>query len=166
MTTYTVFEGHRRIASGGMPMMIAAQREANARGAILLIYDDATGRVLDVDPRADAPPPRRGRPSLGVKSREVTLLPRHWDWLARQRGGASAALRRLVEAAARADGQDPAAGRDAAYAFLSSIAGDLPGFEEMSRALFAGDMSGFAARIADWPEDIRAYALRLAGVAV
>ncbi|WP_414684760.1 DUF2239 family protein [Methylosinus sp.] len=106
----------------------------------------------------------RGRPKLGVVAREITLLPRHWDWLAAQPGGASAALRRLVETARReggADGRQRAA-REAAYRFLSAVAGDLPGYEEALRALFSGDAARFEAQMTEWPKDVRAYALRLA----
>jgi hypothetical protein len=98
-----------------------------------------------------------------VVAREVTLLPRHWEWLATQRGGASAALRRLVEEARRAnasrDRQRLAAER--AYRFIHAMAGDLPGYEAATRALFAHDWTGFADRMSEWPADIREYALRL-----
>ena len=91
-------------------------------------------------------------------AREVTLLPRHWDWLAKQPGGASVALRKLVEAARReSEGPDRArAAREAAYRFASAIGGDLPGFEEAMRALFAGNDVAFEARIEAWPSDIAA----------
>jgi len=106
----------------------------------------------------------RGRPKLGVVAREITLLPRHWDWLAAQPGGASATLRRLVETARREGGADGRvrAAREAAYRFLSALAGNLPGYEEALRALFAGDDARFEAQMAEWPKDVRAYALRLA----
>lgn len=109
----------------------------------------------------------RGRPKLGVVAREVTLLPRQWEWLAAQPGGASQVLRRLVDAARRADGGESVrrARHEAAYRFLSALAGDLPGFEEATRALFAGDGEGFEARTAGWPADIRSHALKLAGFA-
>lgn len=111
-----------------------------------------------------AAPPSRGRPRLGVIGREVTLLPRHWTWLNEQPGGASAALRRLVEEARRgSSGKDKSrALREYAYQFISTIAGDLPGFEEASRALFAGNAEGFAEHIAHWPPDVRAQAQRMA----
>lgn len=109
-------------------------------------------------------PRGRGRPKLGVVAREVTMLPRHWEWLAAQPGGASVALRKLVEEAKR-DGNGAANQRqmqEAAYRFMNAKAGDLPGFEEATRALFAGNQSKFEEQIADWPEDIRAYVLQLA----
>jgi hypothetical protein len=99
-----------------------------------------------------------------VVPKEVTLLPRHWDWLATQPGGPSAALRRLVEEAKRAnvakDRQRVAQGR--AYYFMLAIAGDLPGYEEATRALFAGDRAGLERETARWPADVREHALRLA----
>lgn len=109
----------------------------------------------------------RGRPKLGVVAREVTLLPRQWEWLAAQPGGASQVLRRLVDAARRADGGESArrSRHEAAYRFLSALAGDLPDFEEATRALFAGNGEGFAARTAEWPADIRSHARKLAGFA-
>lgn len=106
----------------------------------------------------------RGRPKLGVVGREVTLLPRHWEWLARQSGGASQALRRLVDEARRSDGGQTRTkvAREASYRFLSTMAGDLPGFEEVIRALFSGDGEAFADRMAGWPPDVRNHAVKLA----
>ncbi|MBW9071282.1 DUF2239 family protein [Agrobacterium pusense] len=106
----------------------------------------------------------RGRPKLGVVAREVTLLPRQWEWLAEQSGGASATLRRLVEEARKGAAlrQQWQAAQDAAYQFMHAIAGDLHGYEEATRALFADDRPALKKRVAAWPEDIRTYALRLA----
>lgn len=178
----TVFAGHRRLARGPLravvPALAAAARAEPA--APLLVFDDATGRVVDVDLRGgeadilarlpgqakdEQPAPRgRGRPKLGVVAREVTLLPRHWDWLAAQPGGASVALRRLVDAARRSGGEEERrrAARDAAYRFMSAMAGDLPLFEEAARALFAGDTARFRETIAGWPADIGDHAASLA----
>jgi hypothetical protein len=101
---------------------------------------------------------------LGVVAREVTLLPRHWDWLNSQPGGASVALRKLVELARRTSGDRDRvrAAQESAYSFMSAIAGNLPGFEEATRALFAYDRRRFSELIASWPEDIRDYAIKLA----
>src|SRR6266852_1981575 len=119
----TAFEGHRRIAWGPLPEVTSAVQ--NAAGPVF-IYDDATGRIVDLDPRGIpeevAEEPRgRGRPKLGVVAREVTLLPRHWDWLSTQPGGASVALRKLVEAARRTSGDSDRrrASQEAAYHFMS-----------------------------------------------
>lgn len=180
MSGHVVFEGDRRIAAGSrLEAAVAAQaRLAQAPEAALLIFDPE-GRQVDFDLRGgpwdialrlgegEAAPRGRGRPKLGVTAREVTLLPRHWEWLAAQPGGASVALRKLVEAARReSEGPDRRrAARDAAYRFASVMAGDRQGFEDMSRALFAGDAAGFEARIADWPGDIAEHLRRLAGEA-
>jgi hypothetical protein len=187
-SNFTAFHGQRRLASGPLPEVALAVRRAEGKATeAILIFSDATGRAIDLDVRGKdeevlarlpetaeanpvpepAPPdePRgRGRPKLGVVAREVTLLPRHWDWLNGQPGGASVALRKLVEAARRANGDRDRhrAARDAAYHFMSAMAGNLPHFEEASRLLFADDSSGFAGRIADWPADIRDHIVKLA----
>ena len=101
----------------------------------------------------------RGRPRLGVAAREVTLLPRHWEWLAAQPGGASVALRKLVEVA-RKESEDTDRVRRAqavAYKFMSTMAGHEAGFEEASRALFAGNQLGFEAHVANWPTDVQVH---------
>lgn len=179
--TFTAFEGHRRIASGELET-VARALEAASDGLVRQVFDDRTGRPVDLDLRSgpeaaaadyraregapEAPPARagRGRPRLGVVPREVTLLPRHWDWLAAQPGGASAALRRLVDEARRthagADQQREA--REAAYRVMSALAGDLPGFEAASRALFAGDLASLKEIAAAWPPDVADYVGHLA----
>ncbi|AKM32239.1 hypothetical protein AB870_22180 [Pandoraea faecigallinarum] len=108
-------------------------------------------------------PKGRGRPKLGVVAREVTLLPRHWDWLAEQRGGASVALRKLIDEARRNNAERDLQRRaqERAYSFMSTMAGDLPQFEEASRALFAHDLDALKLRIAEWPEDVRTHLMRL-----
>lgn len=163
---YVVFRGQSRVAAGSrLEAALTAHGLIGEAGGLIF---DAAGRSVDFDlsggPDAVAarlaPPaetPRgRGRPKLGVVAREVTLLPRHWDWLSAQPGGASVALRKLVEAARRAsEGPDRIrAAREAAYRFASAIGGDLPSFEDAMRALFAGDEAGFEARISGWPADI------------
>lgn len=117
---------------------------------------------------APAAPRGRGRPKLGVVAREVTLLPRHWTWLNAQPGGASVALRKLVESARRGngDGDRRRAGQEATYRFMHAIAGDQPGFEAAARALFAGDLGKLEDAIADWPHDIREHATMLAARAL
>jgi hypothetical protein len=183
----TAFDGGRLLAAGPLlAVALAVKRtlDANAE-APLLVFDDATGRVIDLDLRGSdaeiatrlgqepqygpttppAEPNGRGRPKLGVVGREVTLLPRQWEWLAAQPGGASVTLRKLVEGARRS-GESKNKMRQAqgaAYAFMTTMAGNLPGYEEATRALFANDRAKFEVQIADWPADIRAYALRLAG---
>ncbi|TAJ70714.1 MAG: DUF2239 family protein [Phenylobacterium sp.] len=178
---FTAFADHRLVATGDIEVVARALASGGDSSGSVLIFD-ATGRPVELDLRhgpehavadyrartapIDAPPARqgRGRPKLGVVAREVTLLPRHWDWLASQPAGASAALRRLVEEARRAgDGpQRERQAREAAYRVMSALAGDLPGFEEASRALFAGDMEGLRSLAAAWPTDVRDVVMRLA----
>jgi hypothetical protein len=171
----TAFAGARRIASGDLKeVALKAKRAADRGAAPVLIFDDLTGEIIEMDFRGSpsdiverlAEPATRGpgRPRLGVIAREVTLLPRHWDWLGMQPGGASVALRKLVEEARLANaGKDRVRlAQNAAYRFMTTIAGDAPGFEEALRALFAGNREGFEARIAAWPAGIRQHANKLA----
>lgn len=190
--TCTAFDGARLLSTGALPDVALAVKKASEAGALgpLLAFDDMTGKIVDLDLRgstadvvarlsmppnaasggeneaeeAMAEPRGRGRPKLGVIGREVTLLPRHWEWLASQPGGASIALRKLVEEARRsgAEKEKRRLAQEAAYRFMSAMAGDLPGFEEAARALFADDRARFAREIGNWPEAVRAYASRLA----
>jgi hypothetical protein len=185
--SYTAFAGIRRIASGPLAS-VAAETKAVLDGgedAPILILDDETCRVVDVDFRGTIEDVRKrlqeptatpadkqeargpGRPKLGVVAREVTLLPRHWEWLNAQPGGASVALRKLVEEARRGNESKDRIrqAQDALYQFMSTLAGDEAGFEEASRALFAGDWKLFMALIQLWPKDVRSHAERLAGSA-
>ena len=179
-TRCTAFEGHRRIATGLPEDVAQAVRRAMDEGSVQspLILDDATGYPLEFDlrgsvdevlarlrPAAEIATPRGpGRPKLGVVAREVTLLPRHWDWLGRQPGGASVTLRRLVEEARRAGSAKEQARQasEAADRTMRTLAGDLPGFEEASRAFWRGERATFDQLTADWPTDVRQHLLQLA----
>jgi hypothetical protein len=181
--TFTAFTGQRRIATGDIRSVLTAIKRQPASAGQVLIFSDQSGAQhefdlegseaevlarLENDPTLapSVPPPARsgpGRPRLGVVSREVSLLPRHWEWLERQPGGASASIRRLVEHAKKSGARGERA-REARYAagkFMWGIAGDLPNFEEASRALYAKDQARLEELIASWPEDIRAHALHL-----
>ncbi|AVO42902.1 DUF2239 family protein [Simplicispira suum] len=171
--TLTAFVGFERIAKGSRKEVFAQLRQYSG-SAPLLIFDDTNGALVDLDLREPAQEPTAaeaprsvGRPKLGVVAREVTLLPRHWDWLGRQPGGASVALRRLVEEARRIHhGRDTVReAREAAYRFMTAMAGSLEGFEEAARALFAGDQERFLALVAVWPEDVGTYLQGLAAAA-
>lgn len=173
--TYTAFVGTHRLASGPLAQVAVAVGHAKSDTPVL-IFSDCTGRAFDLDTRGSdaeiserySPPPvaprGRGRPRLGVVAREVTLLPRHWDWLNAQPGGASVTLRKLVDDARRAGGDQHLVKKahEAAYTFMHALAGNLPNYEEATRALFAGDRARFEQLIARWPHDIRQHATALA----
>ncbi|HTC97683.1 MAG TPA: DUF2239 family protein [Bradyrhizobium sp.] len=183
---FTAFEGQRRLASGPIADVALAIKGATRPAASpIAIFSDTTGRPIDLDLRGSnaevlarlsamspviteeavpSEPRGRGRPKLGVVAREVTLLPRHWEWLGAQPGGASVALRKLVEEARKTNGDRDRhrTARDAAYHFMSAMAGNLPNFEEASRALFADDRRRFTSLIAAWPADVRDHVVKLA----
>lgn len=178
---FSAFVGHDLALRGTMEAVVRCckQRLEAGEQRLFAIFDESTGARLDIDfsgsedealarladhpllaPATTAPRPRgRGRPKLGVVSREVSLLPSHWEWLSQQRGGASATLRRLVMEARRGDqGAERIRHLEGAvHRFIWDMAGDLPGFEEASRAFFARDYARFEDLIAPWPTDIRAH---------
>jgi hypothetical protein len=159
--TYTAFRGERRVAAGPLGRIREWVKDNGEEG--LLIFEDETGKQVDFNFREAESAPGPGRPKLGVVAREVTLLPRHWEWLERQPSGASAALRRLVDQARNTPEQRERMGREAAGRFLTAVAGNYPDYEEVTRALWQGDRERMAARMATWPEAVREYAARLAG---
>ena len=178
---YTAFSQGRKVEAGDLPEVVKAAKARMENEALeqVLIFDDRTGAQVDVDLNgplelllkhlpgsaepAPSSSPRPGRPKLGVTAREVTLLPRHWEWLNVQPGGASITLRKLVEEARRADtnGSSQRRGQEACYRFIVAAGGNLPGFDSAARALFAGDESGFNQATGEWPADLREYALSL-----
>jgi uncharacterized protein len=175
-STVTAFIGTDLLASGELDEVLPAlkNRFDLDRGALILTFEDRTGKQVDFDLRGTLPDvlaryrlSRRrvgpGRPKLGVVAREVSLLPRHWDWLEQQPSGASAAIRRLVdEARKRNPGeQRTRSSIEAAGRFLSAMAGNLPEYEEASRALYARNVERFDELVRDWPKDIRLHAQRL-----
>jgi hypothetical protein len=184
MPSCTAFLKNERVASGAYAnvALVVKTLQCSNPTATVLIFDDQSGKQIDFDLRgteqevvarlADHLPKSgnndavrgRGRPKLGVVAREVTLLPRHWDWLATQSGGASVALRKLVDEARRAcaDKDKNRNLHERTYHFMSAMAGNLPGFEESARALFASDWPRFRELIDAWPQDIRDHLLMLA----
>ena len=172
--TFTSFLNDTLLASGNLRTVLGAVKQLPADAGPALIFDDSTGKEIDFDlsqsvdelvAAAGCEPARTGpgRPKLGVVPREVTLLPAHWDWLADQRGGASATLRRLVDQARSNETTEQLRRRTAAATgrIMTSLAGDLPGFEEASRALYKGDLASFQVQISDWPKDIRCHLTRV-----
>jgi uncharacterized protein len=179
------FAGQRLVAAGELAeVALAVKRDLGAGENPALIFDEATSELVWLDlrgseaellrrlesgaraaPQAPQPTGRGpGRPRLGVVAREVTLLPRHWDWLSAQPGGASVALRKLVDAARRSgEASDRTRrAREAAYRFMTTVAGNEPGYEEAIRALFAGDLARFQAETGAWSQDVRDHLMRLA----
>jgi len=177
LPTYSVFLGDNRIAAGPLETILPVLKARFERGEndLVLIFDNQTGKQVDFDlpgtlaevlsraiPSAGRTGP--GRPKLGVLSREVSLLPSHWEWLEMQPNGASAALRRLVDMASK---REPAAQRarrakESTGRFLSAIAGNLPNYEEANRALYQANRPRFQALTASWPADIRHQAALMA----
>jgi len=169
---YAAFHGTRLVDRGPLRRVLATVKglPADAGGVPVSIFDEGAGREVDFDLRgsldevlqrvAPAEPKRRvGRPRLGVISREVTLLPGHWAWLDRQRGGASSTLRRLVDAALRRDENRVAPQVDATYRIMSALAGNLPGFEEAARALYGAQWDRFGQLVTAWPGSVGPYFL-------
>jgi hypothetical protein len=186
-TRCTAFAGHEKIATGDALTVARAIKPLLDAGEQrpVHIVDDSTSQPVEIDFRGDlsdvlgrlserldaqhvdaTPQDNRGpgRPKLGVVGREVTLLPRHWEWLATQQGGASVTLRRLVEEArlSRRGVDEARHAQDTTYRFMTAIAGDLPGYEEATRALYARDEQQFSAIVEDWPAGVRDHANRVA----
>lgn len=185
----TAFAGQAHIATGSLSKVALATKRIvdGGESAPILIFDNATSQPVEIDFRGAAEevlgrlserfpdagelgqgspaealdsPRRAGRPKLGVVGREVTLLPRHWDWLGTQPGGASVAIRKLVDKARKeSESKDlERKNQELVYRFIHAMAGNLVGFEEVSRALFAGNRQGFTELTEVWPRDIRDHA--------
>ncbi len=184
--TYSAFFGVRLALSAGLPALLLRVKTDLDQGELepLLIFDDLTGTQIDFDLRGSAeeivarlashpcfaaptsPAPVRmgpGRPRLGVVSREVSLLPRHWQWLEQQRGGMSVALRKLVDEARKHSGGSDVERHaiEAAGKFMWVMAGSLPNFEDASRALFAKDRPSLETLMRGWPGDIAQHVRNL-----
>jgi len=178
--TYSAFVGEELIASGPLEKMVMGVKSEFDRDAstLFLIFEDETGRQVDFDLRGTLeqvlarafPRPQKtgpGRPKLGVTSREISLLPRHWAWLEGQPHGASAALRRLIDDARKLgpDEQRSRQAKEALVRMMSAMAGNMPGYEAACRSLYAGDRAEFEHLIQIWPRDIRTYLSRRANEA-
>jgi uncharacterized protein len=167
---FLAYSGSKCICRGSLEEVRLAVNKAiadkaNQKLPTPWIFNATTGELIDIDlevPINDVPANEApiatgpGRPRLGVVAREVTLLPRHWDWLKAQPGGASVALRKLVEVARKqsSSADDARMAQAALYKFMSSMAGNLANFEEASRALFAFDKEKFLQLIEKWPTDV------------
>ena len=183
--SYSAFEEVHLLSQGALEeVVIAVKRRLKSKPeASILVFSDLTGKQMDfdlrgsekeviqrlkiyLDPGAPAAPTGPGRPKLGVVAREISLLPRHWEWLSTQSGGASAVLRRLVETEMKGTNQREKIkqAQECTYRFLSSIAGNLPHYEEVLRALFAKDKKEFKESMSGWPIDLKEHAISLSEV--
>jgi hypothetical protein len=184
--TYTAFTGHQYLFQGTLSDIVLKikKRLGKAENNTIFIFSDTTGKIIDFNfqgnerdvqkrlelyvnekvPKDDSGP---GRPKLGVVSREISLLPRHWEWLATQSGGASSILRNLVEEAKKksVNGNHVKQAQERAYKFMSAIAGDFEGYEEALRALYKRDKNNFLIQIQDWPSDVKSYVIKIANLA-
>lgn len=182
--SYSAFENHRLLATGPLePVALKIQRRLKTNpSAAVLLFSDSTGKQMDLDLRGseselmdrlkifisaentESAPSGPGRPKLGVVAREVSLLPRHWEWLATQSGGASATIRRLIEEARKnpSEKEQIRIAQERTHKFMTAIAGDLAHYEEALRALYANDKKGFQTQTREWPEDVRDHAKKLA----
>lgn len=185
----TAFAGQAHIATGSLSEVALATKRIVDSGELapILIFDNATSQPVEVDFRGAAgevlrrlserfpdggepgqghsdgtldSPRRAGRPKLGVVGREVTLLPRHWDWLGGQPGGASVAIRKLIDKARKENESKDLErkNQELVYRFIHAMAGNLTNFEEASRALFAENRQAFTELTEGWPRDIRDHA--------
>jgi hypothetical protein len=182
--TYTAFDGTTCLFRGAFQdvMLKVKQQMGRANHTSILIFSDATGKTMDFNFEGGTKDVLKrlevyvskeeqsqgslgpGRPKLGVTSREVSLLPRHWEWLATQSGGASATLRKLVDEAKKKTLAKVSLkqAQERVYRFMSVIAGDSAGYEEALRALYKRDQKGFLLHIRDWPRDIKSHVVELA----
>ena len=184
LNTYTAFEDHKILSQGFLEDVVlkVKKRLEKSPESQIVIYSDATGKSMDFNfqgsekevlkrlevyttpentTEASSGP---GRPKLGVISREVSLLPKHWEWLATQSGGASNTLRKLVE-----ENMKKTSGvltvktaQERTYKFMSVEAGDLENYEEALRALYRKDKERFTSEIKTWPRDVQKHILELA----
>lgn len=180
--TFTAFNGDELIARGALldVALKLKDRLTKNRGMSFFVFDDRTCKTVEVDLRGtkddlrnrlrdtednkESPSPGPGRPKLGVICREISLLPRHWDWLNLQPGGASSALRRLVEDAKKRNSpQDRIRmAQEVTYRFMHTMGGNLAGYEEALRSLYSRDRQKFKEHTATWPRDVRKHTWKIA----
>lgn len=181
--SYTAFLGDAILAQGNLEEVVLKIKKqmGKADHSEALLFNDSTGKVMDfnfqgtredVEKRLevyrapDSSPSRSGpgRPKLGVVSREVSLLPRHWEWLAAQPGGVSVTLRLLIEEAKKKSESSVTIKQlqERTYQVMFTLAGDLEGYEEAVRALYKKDRKNFLEHQSSWPSDVKKYILKVA----
>jgi hypothetical protein len=179
--TYTAFGNGKLIVHGGLDDVVTKIKRWYDKysNGTLLVFNDFTGKTMEFDLRGSEKEvlqkiemflpqeivvvsARPGRPKLGVVTREVSLLPQHWEWLASQPEGASAALRKLVEGAKKnlVMKESVKQVQERAYKIMSILAGDLPQYEEALRSLYRRNEENFKQHIASWSPDIKDYVMK------
>ncbi|MBC7539648.1 MAG: DUF2239 family protein [Bacteriovorax sp.] len=182
INTYTAFDGHKLFGQGDLSEIVIKIKKqlGKSDNASIIIFSDNTGKVFDFNFQGTLSDVKKrldmyiqtevpevnagaGRPKLGVISREISLLPQHWEWLATQPGGSSSTLRKLVDEAKKKTSGGPSIKQtqEIVHRFASAMAGDFEGFEEALRALYRKDKGLFHAQMKNWPEDIRDYIIEL-----
>jgi hypothetical protein len=181
--TYTAFNNTDLFHQGDLSEVVLKIKDhiGKAENTTITVFSDATGKTIDfnfqgtkkdVQKRLDVFVSESsltntitgpGRPKLGVISREISLLPTHWEWLSTQPGGASAILRRLVDEARKKSLNTPSIKsiQEKTHRFISAIAGDLEGYEEVLRAMYRKDEDQFLIHMSSWPNDLKTHALFL-----
>lgn len=183
LNSYTAFEENKLLFRGLLDEVVlkVKRKMGKNENTAILVFSDSTGKSMDFNFQGSEKDVLRrleiftseegpseaigpGRPKLGVVSREISLLPRHWEWLATQTGGASATLRKLVEEARKKEGSTLSVkqAQERTYKFMSIVAGDFKAYEEALRALYKKDEKKFLSQIEEWPRDVRSHTIELA----
>lgn len=181
--TYTAFDNTSIIAHGSLRDVILKTKKilGKSENSSFLIFSDSTGKTIDFnfqgtekeilkrleifvsnsDEKIELARP--GRPKLGVISREISLLPRHWEWLATQSSGASSSIRNLIEDAIKKSTSKVSLKQqqEKVYRVMTTLAGDLDGYEEAIRSLYKRDRESFIKFTKGWSKDLRSYLEKL-----
>lgn len=165
---YTAFRGDTRIITDSLfNVALALQKQSEMN---VLVFNDQTGQQIDLDLSGSEDDLKQryteveyvkkvGRPKLGVISREITLQQKHWNWLDQQSSSASAVIRKLIDK----ELNDPSSesnimlAKQAIDHFMLAMLGNMPNYEEATRALYQGNKSHFLALIHNYPKDLKVY---------
>lgn len=168
--TYTAFVGNTRLITDSLLNVALAIKNQQHDSAPILIFEDQTGKQIDVNITGSESDIQQryaeletvkkvGRPKLGVISREITLQQKHWDWLDLQNSSASAVIRKLIDQElnnAQSESNIMMT-KQTTDRFMSAMLGNMPNYEEATRALYQGNKEGFLELIQDYPNDLKEY---------
>lgn len=180
-TICIAFSGDIKISSGPILKVAEATKKHLIKkpNSDIQIFDHDTGQFLEVDFRGSLSQVVErmkksfiietekirgpGRPKLGVVSKEITLLPKHWDWLNLQANGASGSIRKLIDEAMKRNvaKDELKRSQNSVYKFMTIMAGNYPLYEEALRAFYANDNAKFKYIITNWPKDVRDHLLKM-----